>query len=183
MKYWSLFIVLFLLVSFQEQQVSPPELGVYTSTDKDFLLDYFDETEDRLEDITDDLSGPQLAYKSAEDRWSISQVLEHIVLTEQALFKMTEELMAKEAAPERRSEIKASDEELISGVVDRSQKFQAPPDLQPTGKYADPEVALDDLEEQRKASLDFIKNTPEVDMRNHISDSPFGPIDVYQSLL
>ena len=31
--------------------------------------------------------------------------------------------------------------------------------------------------------MDFINDQTEEDLRNHISDSPFGPVDGYQSLL
>lgn len=185
MKHWIFLLMLFLLVSFQEKEL--PQIGGAEESsmikDKEFLLNYFEETEDNLEEITEGLSEDQLRYKSSEDRWSVSQVLEHIILTERAIFKMTIELMGKEPSPERRSEIKASDEELIRGMEDRSKKAKASEDLQPTGVYTDPEVALDELEEQREAIFDFIKNTSEEDMRNHVSDSPFGPIDAYQSLL
>lgn len=184
MKHWTFLLIFFPLVFLQEKEL--PQIGGVGESlleDKEFLLNYFKETEDNLEEITKGLSADQLSYKTSEDRWSVSQVLEHIVLTEEAIFKMTTELMDKDPSPERRSEIKASDEDLIRGMEDRSEKVQAPEDLQPSGKYTDPEVALDELEAQREIILEFIKNTTEEDMRNHISDSPFGPIDAYQSLL
>lgn len=184
MKNWSLLLSVFLLFSFQEKP------GPITSTevelkaaDKEFLLEYFEVTRENLEEATEDLSEAQLQYKPAEDRWSVSEVLEHIILTEESIFGMTRELMAKSPAPERRAEIKNSDEELVMGVEDRTQKFQASADLQPTGKYIRAEEALDNFEDQREEIVEFIKTTTEKDLRDHISDSPFGAIDGYQSLL
>ena len=168
MKNWSLLLSVFLLFTFQEKP------GPITSTevqlkaaDKEFLLEYFEVTRENLEEATEDLSEAQLQYKPAEYRWSVGEVLEHIILTEESIFGMTRELMAKSPAPERRAEIKNSDEELVMGVEDRTQKFQA----------------LDDFEDQREEIVEFIKTTTEKDLRDHISDSPFGAIDGYQSLL
>ena len=186
MKKLSLLFILFLLVSFQEKEagmINPTEIVEPNLKDKEFLLEYFEETRNHLEEITEDLSEAQLNFKPAEERWSVNQVLEHIVLTEAAIFKMTEDMMAQEPAPERRSEIKVSDEALISGIEDRSKKVKASAELQPTGKFSNPDMALDKLEEQREAMLDFIRDTSEDEMRNHVTDSPFGPIDAYQSLL
>jgi len=45
------------------------------------------------------------------------------------------------------------------------------------------ETAFKDLENQRKEILEFIKNADLEDLRNHVSDSPAGPTDAYQSLL
>lgn len=185
MKNWILLVFVFFLFSFQENQTEAPKatVDVLSAADKEFLLNYYEKTREHLEEITEDLSEAQLHYQTAEDRWSVAQILEHIVLTEQSLFGMTQELMRNSPAPERKSEVKATDEQLIMGVEDRSQKFQASADLQPTGKYLQISDALEAFEEQREEIVDFIEENSEEDLRNHITDSPFGAIDAYQSLL
>lgn len=186
MKNWSLLLIVFFLFSFQEKQTELTTAyadGELSAADKEFLLDYYEKTREHLEEITEDLNEAQLQYQTAEDLWSVAQVLEHIVLTEQALFGMTRELMDNSPSPERKSEVKTTDEDLIMGLEDRSQKFQASAELQPTGKYAQADEALDDFEEQREEILEFINEYTEEDLRNHITDSPFGAIDAYQSLL
>lgn len=186
MKNWSLLLIVFFLFSFQVKQKDADKK--YTNVelsveDKEFLLNYYEKTREHLEEITEDLSEGQLQYQTDEDRWSVSQVLEHIILTEQSLYGMTQELMRNSPAPERKSEVKATDEELIMGIEDRSQKFQASADLQPTGKYSEVSDALEAFEEQREEIVEFIEENTEEDLRNHITDSPFGAIDAYQSLL
>lgn len=186
MKNWSLLLIVFLLVSFQERESRSPALTSdreLSSADKEFLLDYYERTREHLEEITEDLEEAQLQYQTAEDRWSVAQVLEHIILTEQSIFGMTQEMMSNASNPERKAEVKATDEDLIMGIEDRSHKFKTSAELEPTGKYSNAEEALADFEKQREEILNFIKETPEEEMRNHISDSPFGAIDGYQSLL
>lgn len=153
------------------------------SNDKKFLLDYFQQTSDALLENVKGLSEAEMQYKPSPEKWSISQCLEHIVLTEAMLFKNTKELLAKPANPERKEEVKVADQEIIDGMSSRSTKVKAPKELQPEGKYVSPEVALSDLNGQRAEILKLIKKTSEEDLRNHITDSPFGPVDAYHSLL
>src|SRR5690554_2215422 len=76
-----------------------------SENNKAFLLNYFHETMDRLETLTQGLNREQLHFKSTEDRWSISQCLEHIVLTERALLDNVTELGKQPTNPERKSEV------------------------------------------------------------------------------
>src|SRR5690606_40592306 len=66
-----------------------------------------------------------------------SQCLEHIILTENMIFGMIKEGMANPTNPERRSEIKVSDQDILAMVTDRSQKHKAPEMLIASGRYDD----------------------------------------------
>ena len=153
------------------------------TNERAFALNYYRETLENLKQNVSGLSSAQLHFKPSEEAWSISQCLEHIILAEDMIFDMLKEQMEKPANPERRSEIQVSDEEIINMATDRSEKFKAPEILVTEGKYDDPEVALQDLETQRAEILTFIEDTPMEDLRNHVSDSPTGATDAYQSLL
>ncbi len=158
-----------------ESQESPNE--------KSFIFNYYDEHFHHLRNQVSGLNKEQMHFKPSEDSWSISQCLEHIILTENMIFSMIQETMEKPANPERREEIKFSDEEIMAMVIDRSEKYKAPEMLIAKGKYDNPELAIQDLKEQRSEIISFIKDTPVEDLRNHISDSPSGASDAYQSLL
>lgn len=162
----------------QDAQSEEPLLN-----DKEFLLNYFQETTDNLQKSIAGLSKEQLQFKPSEDRWSVSQCIEHIILTENMLFEMAKEVMDKPANPERRKEVKISDEDLIAGMRDRTQKATAAEELQGEGSYTDPETAMQDFIEQREEVLEYIRNTTLEDLRSHISDLPFGAVDAYQSFL
>lgn len=151
--------------------------------ERTFALNYYGETLANLNASVSGLSEAQLQFKPAAGGWSISQCLEHIVLTENMIFGMVKENMAQPANPERRDEIQFSDEQILAMVVDRSEKYQAPEMLVAPGKYNDPETALQELETQRAGILAYINDTPVEDLRNHVSDSPSGASDAYQSLL
>lgn len=153
--------------------------------DKAFLLDYYQQTLDGLQKAVNGLSEAQLKFQPAPDRWSISQCLEHIVQTEMALWGYAQKTISQAPNPERRSEIKIADDDMITGMTDRSFKAQASEELSPkeAGTYKDPTAAIDDLKEQRKELIGYIEGISLDDMRKRVSDSPFGPIDGYHSLL
>ena len=147
------------------------------------LKEYFKKTRETLEDHIEGLSDKQLSFKPSPNVWSVSQCLEHIIKTEEMLFEMTKNALAGEPNPERKDEVKMSDEDIIAGITDRSSKAQASESLMPNGTYDSPEAALEAFDEQREEIMDFIDDTSEEDLRKYISDSPFGAVDAYQSLL
>lgn len=151
--------------------------------DKKFVLEYYSKTLHALRTSVSGLNKEQMHFKPSEESWSISQCLEHIILTENMIFGMIKEYMEKPANPERREEIKFSDRDIIAMVTDRSEKHKAPEMLIAKGKYDNPETAIRDLRVQREEIFLFINNTPTKDFRNRVNDSPAGPTDAYQSLL
>jgi len=158
-----------------ESQESPSEVT--------FAMNYYGDTFKNLENAVSGLSKEQMHFKPSEESWSISQCLEHIILTENMIFGMVKENMAKPENPERRAEIKLSDKEIMAMVVDRSEKYKAPEMLIAKGKYDDAQSAMNDLKTGRTDILYFIQKTPIADLRNRVNDSPAGATDTYQSLL
>ncbi len=153
------------------------------ANDKEFLLNYYQQTMDNLQKNISGLNEAQMQFKPSEESWSISQCAEHIILTENMIFSMLKDYMEKPENPERRKDVIHSDEEIIAMVTDRSEKYKAPEMLQTKGKYNDPETAIQDFEKQRTEILEFIQNIDLESLRNHINDSPAGATDAYQSLL
>ena len=129
------------------------------------------------------LSDAQLNFKSTPDKWSVKECVYHITLTENALWQMFEATMKEPATPERRSEVKVSDEDIVKMIEDRSKKATAVEFLQPNkAPWKSTEEALTAFKSSRTAHLKYTKNTTE-DLRNHIFKLPFGSIDGYQFIL
>ena len=59
------------------------------------------------------LSEAQLNFKTAPDKWSVRECMYHIAISEKNLWDMMEAAMKAPANPEKRSEIKMTDEQLI----------------------------------------------------------------------
>lgn len=149
----------------------------------DSLLLYFNQTTKELEKQVAGLSEAQLQFKPAPDKWSISQCLEHIVLSERMIFEMAKAALSKAPQPERKSEVQMTDDNLKTTLTDRSHKFQAPKELQPTGIYKDSKTALADFLAARQPVIHYITKADAKDLRNHINDYPTGTVDGYQGLM
>lgn len=165
------------------KQVSVATAAPTKENDKAFLTDYFMQTYAGLEKSLSGLTSEQLNFKPAADRWSINECLEHIVLTEKMLFDDAKKTMEAPASPKRRKDVKVSDEDIIKGMSDRSHKVKAPEALTGKGKYSSASQALEELEHSRELVFNYLNTRPITDLRNHISDSPFGPTDGYHAFL
>lgn len=129
------------------------------------------------------LSEEQLNYRASSERWSVKECFYHIAATEKALWMALEGTMKAQPNPEKRAEIKVTDEQLVAMIKDRSMKAQSPEQVQPknTG-YKSIEDAIDDFRTNRSMHIKYMKTSTE-DMRNHAIQMPFGWIDCYQLYL
>jgi len=152
-----------------------------TPADKDKALQYLETTKKGVQDATKGLSEAQWNFKSAPERWSVAQVVEHIAAAEDLLRgTITEKVMVAPAVPDR--DVKHIDEMVVTMVTDRSHKADAPEPLRPVNRFGSPADALKHFVESRMQTEDFLKKTP--DLRAHAVDSPLGAkLDAYEWVL
>jgi hypothetical protein len=107
----------------------------------------------------------------------------HIAITEKNLWDMLENSMKGASTPEKRSEIKITDDQMIKMMEDRTNKVKTSPPLEPQNTpYKSLDEALNAFKNSRADHIKYIKTTTE-DMRNHVVQLPFGTIDCYQLCL
>jgi hypothetical protein len=122
-----------------------------------------------------------MKFKSAPDRWSVAETLEHIVLVEDYLLQnVTDKVMKSPAGAADRDTAKI-DAMVLAMIPDRSHKAQAPPPVTPTDRWT-PAETLDNFLKTRTKTIALLDSTP--DLRAHASDSPIGQqLDGYEWLL
>jgi len=126
------------------------------------------------------LSNAQLDFKSAPDKWSIKECAYHIAIAEKNLWQVLDAAMQQPANPEKRSEIKMSDDQLVRMVEDRSKKFKTTEQLEPKNTpFQNLTEALESFKALRADHIKYMKTTTE-DLRNHLAQLPVGWIDCYQ---
>ncbi|MEJ7739031.1 MAG: DinB family protein [Chitinophagaceae bacterium] len=129
------------------------------------------------------LSDAQLKFKPAPDRWSVEECLKHIAITEGSIWQMTEGFIKQAANPDKRAEIKSTDEQVIQMISSRNQKAQAQESVKPENTpYKSADEALQAFKASRAKLIDYVKSTNE-DLRNHVAALPFGHFDTYQLIL
>ena len=129
------------------------------------------------------LSDAQLDFKAAPEKWSIRQCIEHITLSESFLDQLLQGTLNAPANPEKRSEIKIKDKDIVTFLTDRSKKAQAPEPIQPKGNFKNTEEMIQQFNAARDKHIEYMKTTQD-DMRNHCTSHPaFGMLDSYQWML
>ena len=160
---------------------APP--ATIVKKERKFAKEFLKDTRTDLVKTVKGLSEAQLKFKAAPDRWSVEDCMKHIAAAEMGLRQYLDNTLKEPATPEKRSEIKVSDDDLIKMIEDRSRKAQAPKELRPENTpFKTADEALTSFKDNRDKLIDFVKNTQE-DLRNHLAALPFGKIDAYQMVL
>lgn len=130
------------------------------------------------------LSEAQLNFKSAPDKWSVKECVYHIALSEINLWQWVDGTLKAPANPDKRADIKMTDDQVIAGISSRSTKAKTFEALEPqTAKWVNTDEALAAFQEGRSKLINYIKSTDD-DMRNHVAtQSPLGAMDAYQLIL
>src|SRR5215204_492999 len=173
------FLGLSVLVMGTAAQAPAPK--VFTEKDREFALKYSNDTRDDFVNQLTGLSEAQLNYRAAEGRWTIAEIAEHIVVVEQALRGFVETGM-KSPVPAGKDDFRIQDVAVILAITNRQQKFTAPEQVRPNGRWKTVPDLLANFDSTRKASTDYIKNMKE-DMRSHFANMPLGRLDAFQSYL
>lgn len=143
---------------------------------------YLKKTETGVLDAVKGLSEAQLKFKPAPDRWSVSEVLEHIAAAEDMFMGLIKgQVMSAPARPPG-DDVAAIDALILKAIPDRSQKAQAPEPLVPKNRFGSPAEALKHFETSRAQTLAFLDKSN--DLRDHAIDSPLGKkLDAYEWIL
>lgn len=129
------------------------------------------------------LSETQLNFKASPEKWSVKECMYHIAISEKNLWAMMEGAMKSQANPEKRAEIKITDEQLIEMMEDRSSKVKTVESFEPKSTpYQYLDDAVNAFKVMRADHIKYMKSTTE-DMRNHVVQMPFGWLDCYQLCL
>lgn len=159
-------------------------LDTLSKKERKFAIASLKETRNDVIKSVKGLSEEQLNYKPAADRWSVKECIYHIALSEDNLWKWVDGVLKAPANPEKRQDIKTTDEQVIKALSDRSTKRKTYEALEPaSAKFSSVADALQAFAASRQKLIEYIKTTPD-DMRNHIAvETPMGPLDAYQLVL
>jgi len=166
------------------QTAAAPAPATLSAEERDAALKSLQATHDAFLKSIAGLSEKQWKFKPAPDRWSIAEVSEHIAVSESSIFGYVQkQIVMSAAAPEKRAEVKVTDQQILTMVPDRSHKVQAPEFLKPTNRWASREELIKSFEDSRKATMDYVRTTND-DLREHFGPHPMlGTMDAYQWIL
>ncbi len=152
-----------------------------TKAERERLVNHLQKTRQFLLDEVAGLSEAQAIFKEADDRWSVRDCVEHLALSEDLIRGLIlGQIMTSEPVAERKADTERAEEKVLKMVVNRTQKFQAPDPVQPTGRWGTLEEAVQAFLERRAKTLEYVRSTQE-DLRAHVMQNPaVGEMDAYQ---
>jgi uncharacterized damage-inducible protein DinB len=129
------------------------------------------------------LSDAQLNFKPNAESWSVKECMYHIAISEKNLWGMMEGAMKAAATPDKRSEVKMTDEQVVAALESREQKVKTFAPFEPQNTpFKTLDEAMTSFKELRAEHIKYMKTTTE-DLRNHMVQMPFGTLDCYQLCL
>lgn len=180
MKKVSLFISSLLLLSFSAKS---PASTTISDTERKFASDFLLQTEAGVLNAISGLSDAQLNFKPAPDKWSVLECVKHIAITETSLWQMTNGSIMAAANPEKRSDIKATDDQVVQMIESRVNKVKTAPSMEPQNTpYQSLDEAVKSFISNRSKLINYVKST-DADLRNHVVTLPFASFDSYQMIL
>lgn len=160
-----------------------PAPNSLTKEERDKATQFLTATKEGVADAIKGLSDAQLKFKPAPDKWSIEDCVKHIAVTETMLWQMTNGNITAPANPEKRADIKWSDDDVMKNITDRSNKVKTSAPMEPQNAgFATLEDALKSFIENRGKLVDYVNSTND-DLRNHVATLPFASFDCYQMIL
>lgn len=174
--------LLLLFIVFSGLAGTPTE-DVLSKKERKFAADHMKSTKTELQDAIKGLNATQLTYKVSADKWSVQECIYHIAISEKTLWAMLETSMKAGPTPEKKKDLKVTDEQVIKMTEDRTNKVKTFAPLEPQNTpYKSLDEAMNDFKTARAAHIKYIKATSE-DLRNHFVQMPFGLLDCYQLCL
>ncbi len=173
--------ILFMTGAFALMDFKQP-ITELSEVDRKYAVGHLTDTKNQLLKDIKDLSQAQLNFKTDASSWSIAECVEHIAIAETNIFGLMQQGLAEEANPDKRSEIKITDEKLLETITDRSEKFQAPETFKPSNSFGSYEATVKAFTTKRDGNIEYVKSTKD-DLRNHYNQLPFGLVDTYQTIL
>ncbi len=186
----ALTLIALLALSAMGQSGEKNTAATLTKKERDFLVQYLQDTKKELLDEIRGLSETQMKFKPNPFTWSIAGNVEHITVVEEFVFsRITEEIMKSPARPDLKGEKGPLVGDITAIVVATNRnaekfRFRAPAAFRPAKKlYATSQEAIADFGKTRAKALSFAESTRE-DLRSHFAEHVLiGTIDAYQWML
>ena len=145
--------------------------------DREHLLAHLQMTATWLPDEVAGLSQAQLNFRPTPDKWTVAEVVEHLVIAEPSYWKLFQDGMS---APAKTLAKKSTDAEVLWYGIDRTRHDKTPAKQDPKGNKINIAEALATYKKLHNTITEHAAQTTD-DLRAHAV--PEWGVDAYQCLL
>jgi hypothetical protein len=148
-----------------------------SQAEREHLVAHLQMTQFWLTDEVSALSTAQLNFRPASDRWTIAEVVQHLVVAEPNYWKMLNDALK---LPPKKLDKQATDADVLWYGIDRTQREKTSADQNPKDQKIDAAQALKTFLNMHAKLLEMARSSQE-DLRGHAVPDWGG--DAYQCLL
>lgn len=149
-----------------------------TSKERKLVASYLKDTKNDVLKSIKGLSKAQLNFKPSREKCSVKECMYRAAFSEKDLWDLMQCTLKQPANPERRPEIKWTDEKLLQAADNCTQA-----EFEPKKKSFDTiDEAVESFKNTRAEHFKYMKGTTE-DLRNHVAQTAYGWLDCYQLCL
>jgi hypothetical protein len=153
------------------------------ATQRQLVLKHLAASRERLLGAVQGLSAEQRGFRPGEDRWSVADCVEHIIVVELFVVGTIGEVLQSPADPAKRATVQGKDQLVLERVPARATRVKGPAEVMPRGRWPEFEALLVQFESARGQTVSFAAET-EANLHEHFFPHPFlGDLDCYQWLL
>jgi hypothetical protein len=151
--------------------------------EREFVLEQLGASEARLLGLVEGLSPAQWGFREDAERWSIAEVVEHLVVFEGFITSAVTNSLRGTAEPEKMAQV-GPKEPLVLGLAGtRGAKLKAREATRPVGRWVDGAELVAEFRKARGRTIAFAAGT-DCDLRTHFFPHiAFGDLDCYQWLV
>jgi hypothetical protein len=148
-----------------------------TQQEREHLVAHLEMTQAWLTDEVSALSAAQLNFRPAPDRWTVAEVVQHLVVAEPNYWKLLQDALKQ--PPKKLSE-RATDADVLWYGIDRTRHDKTSADQNPKDQHIDEAQAMKAFLAMHAQLLAMARSSKE-DLRGHAV--PDWGVDAYQCLL
>jgi hypothetical protein len=161
--------------------LQPAQDARMTATERAELVERLQKTETELLEMVTGVTDAQWAFKPAPERWSIGEVVEHIVLAEALMFDTAVQSLDRPENPAWDATL-VKTETLRRALPNRSRRVDAPAAIRPKQALSRADL-MARFAEQRKRALAYVRDADRP-VKAHTAPNPFfGDLNAHQWLL
>ncbi len=151
--------------------------------ERQLVLDQLAASEARLFGLVRGLTPAQWNFQESPERWSIAEIMEHVVVFENFIMQTVARILSEPPDPSKKDQARAK-EHLAQGIATgRDTKFKARQAALPTGRWPDPAEMMEEFRKIRARTVAFVARI-QADLREHFFPHvAFGDLDAYQWLV
>ena len=151
--------------------------------ERQFVVERLATSEARLLGLVEGLDPAQWGFREDAERWSIAEIVEHLVVFEGFITAAVTNSLQRPGEPEKTA-LAGAKEPLVLGLAEsRGTKLKAREATRPVGRWVDGTELVAEFREARARTIAFAAET-ECDLRGHFFPHiAFGDLDCYQWLV